>query len=155
MIRCHHDMHLWLCYQRRIRIAPNKRLQHAAIIEVCSFGRDQRTTRKDLGMRFCVSLAGTVTASPFSPPGREQIGIRRIPVATMGATFRDFNGRVREFFSYLTAFKNGLGCFQSFSPLFACRTTRCFSRFQSRSFSVSRLSCFCLPLASAISTLTK
>jgi hypothetical protein len=35
-----------------------------------------------------------------------------------------------------------------------CRSVRCFSRCQSRSFSLSRLSCACLPLASAISSLT-
>ena len=38
---------------------------------------------------------------------------------------------------------------------FFARMTRCFSRFQSRSFSVSRLSCSCLPRATPRSTLTR
>ena len=40
------------------------------------------------------------------------------------------------------------------ASLLCRRMTRCFSRCQSRSFAVSRLSCSCLPLARAISSLT-
>jgi hypothetical protein len=42
----------------------------------------------------------------------------------------------------------------TYASRFLPRITRCFSIFQSRSFRVARLSCSCLPLASASSSLT-
>src|SRR5690606_20019505 len=45
-------------------------------------------------------------------------------------------------------------CREAQASLLFLRMTRCFSRCQSRSRAVSRLSCFFLPLARAISSLT-
>ena len=86
-------------------------------------------------------------SKPCRPRGSQMVAARRPEIKAALVKTAATDGR----FSILAIAEDR----KSHASRFFARMTRCFSRFQSRSFSVSRLSCSCLPRATPRSSLTR